>query len=70
MSCRGLTRWELTLSLLGPFVFLAVAANIGGVVSVVFLVVVLGGLGIAAAAFGVDSRDGLDWRDGRDWRDR
>jgi hypothetical protein len=50
------------LSLLGPFVLLAVAAELGGVAAFVVLLGALGGLGVAAAAFGTDSRDGRDWR--------
>ena len=61
MRNAGLTRLELGLSLLGPFVFLAVARGLGGLAAFVFLVGALGGLGIAAAAFGADSRDGADW---------
>ncbi|MGZ5298553.1 MAG: hypothetical protein ACXWDU_02650 [Actinomycetota bacterium] len=61
MRNGGLTRLELGLSLLGPFVLLAVAGSLGGLAAIVFLVGAMGGLGIAAAAFGADSRDGADW---------
>jgi hypothetical protein len=61
MNGGGLTRLELALSLMGPFVLLAIAGTLGGLAAVVLLLGALGGLGIAAAAFGADSRDGADW---------
>ena len=61
MNHGGLTRLELCLSLAGPFVLLAIAGSLGGLAAIVFLLGALGGLGIAAVAFGVDSRDGPDW---------
>jgi hypothetical protein len=57
----GLTRLELGLSLVGPFVLLAIAGSMGGLAAIVFLLGALGGLGLAAVAFGADSRDGADW---------
>lgn len=53
----GLTRLQLCLSLVAPFVFFAVAGSLGGLAAIVFLLGALGGLGIAAAAFGADPRD-------------
>lgn len=61
MNRGGLTRFELGLSLVGPFVLIGIAGTLGGLAAVVFLLGALGGLGIAAAAFGADSRDGADW---------
>ncbi len=60
MRDQGLTRIELGLSLIGPFLVLAIAAGMSGWVAIALLVGVLGGLGFAAV-FGVDSRDGRDW---------
>jgi hypothetical protein len=61
MNDRGLTRLELGLSLAGPFVFLGIGGSLGGVAAIVFLLGALAGLGLAAVAFGADSRDGADW---------
>jgi hypothetical protein len=61
MNRGGLSRLELGLSLVGPFVLIAIAGTLGGLAAVVFLLGALGGLGIAAAAFGSDSREGGDW---------
>lgn len=61
MNHDGLTRVELALSLATPFVLLAIGVSLGGLATIVFLLGALGGLGIAASAFGADSRDGADW---------
>lgn len=61
MKDRDLTGIELGLSLIGPFLVLVIAAGMSGWVAIALLVGVLGGLGFAAAVFGVDSRDGRDW---------
>lgn len=61
MNHTGLTRVQLVVSLAGPFVLLAIAGTLGGLAAIVLLLGALGGLGIAAAAFGTDSRDGADW---------
>jgi len=61
MKDGGLTRLELGLSLLAPFVLLVIAGGLGGLAAILFLLGALGGLGLAAAVFGADSRDGGDW---------
>ena len=45
----------------GPFVILAIASNLRGLAAFALVLAALGALGLAAVAFGVDSRDGPDW---------
>jgi hypothetical protein len=65
MSGGGLTRLELCRSLAVPFALLAIAGSLDGLAAIMFLFGALGGLGIASAAFGADSRDGADWKRAR-----
>ncbi len=60
MNGDGLTRLDLSVSL-GPFVLLAIEGSLRGLAAIVLLLGALGGLRIAPATFGVDSRDGPDW---------
>jgi hypothetical protein len=61
MNGGGLTSLEIGLSLVGQFARLGIAGSFGGLAAILFLLGALGGLGIAAAMFGTDSRDGPEW---------
>lgn len=61
MRHGGLTGLELGWSIAGALAVLVVAAGAGGWVAFVVLVGALAGLGLAASAWGQDSRDGRDW---------
>ena len=56
----GLTGLELGWSIVGALGLLIVAAA-GGWAAFAVLIGVLAGLGLAASAWGEDSRDGDDW---------
>lgn len=61
MRGRGLTRLELGLSVAGSLALLVIAGSAGALAAVAILVAFLSALGLAATAFGADTRDGGNW---------